>query len=101
MLFDQLLLRIDAAFCFCFCFFIMYIFSSTQILQLNSLKSFFFVDFYLHDESKGGFVAVQYALAYSAAVRAFGAIAGGPYFCAQGSASTAATACGSGLCLLA
>lgn len=43
--------------------------------------------------SSGGFMAVQFEVAYSATVQGAGIIAGGPYFCAQGSAYSATTRC--------
>jgi poly(3-hydroxybutyrate) depolymerase len=39
--------------------------------------------------SAGGFFGVQYQIAHSAKIRAAGIIAGGPYYCAQGSLLTA------------
>ena len=43
--------------------------------------------------SSGAFMAVQFQVAHSATVRGVGAIAGGPYDCAQGSLWIALTAC--------
>ena len=43
--------------------------------------------------SSGAFMAVQFEVAHSSIVKGAGAIAGGPYFCAQGSLFTAATVC--------
>jgi poly(3-hydroxybutyrate) depolymerase len=43
--------------------------------------------------SSGGFMAVQFHVAYSASVRGAGVFAGGPYYCAQGSVSTALGPC--------
>lgn len=43
--------------------------------------------------SSGAFMAVQFEVAYSRSVIGAGVIAGGPYFCAQGSVLTATTVC--------
>ncbi len=43
--------------------------------------------------SSGGFMAVQFHVAHSSLVRGVGVIAGGPYFCAQGSAAGAMLNC--------
>jgi poly(3-hydroxybutyrate) depolymerase len=43
--------------------------------------------------SSGGFMAVQFMVAHSSIVRGAGIVAGGPYWCAQGSALTATTRC--------
>ncbi len=43
--------------------------------------------------SSGAYMAVQFQVAHSASVRGVGAIAGGPYGCAQDSAWTALTTC--------
>jgi poly(3-hydroxybutyrate) depolymerase len=43
--------------------------------------------------SSGGYMAVQFHVAYSAIVRGAGVIAGGPYYCAQGSVTTALVNC--------
>jgi poly(3-hydroxybutyrate) depolymerase len=43
--------------------------------------------------SSGGYMAVQFHVAFSATVRGAGVFAGGPYFCAQGSVSTALGPC--------
>jgi poly(3-hydroxybutyrate) depolymerase len=43
--------------------------------------------------SSGAYMAVQFHVAHSAGVRGAGAIAGGPYYCAQGSLWTALTRC--------
>jgi poly(3-hydroxybutyrate) depolymerase len=43
--------------------------------------------------SSGAFMAVQFEVAFSRSVIGAGIIAGGPYFCAQGSLFTATTAC--------
>jgi hypothetical protein len=43
--------------------------------------------------SSGGFMAVQFDVAYSSIVRGAGIIAGGPYFCAHGDLTTATTIC--------
>jgi hypothetical protein len=43
--------------------------------------------------SSGGFMAVQFDVAYSSIVKGAGIIAGGPYFCAQGNVNTATTVC--------
>jgi uncharacterized protein (TIGR03382 family) len=51
--------------------------------------------------SSGGFMAVQMHVAYSSAIHGAAIFAGGPYYCAQASESTAVGACesGSGLTL--
>jgi len=43
--------------------------------------------------SAGGFMAVQFHIANSAKVKGAGVLAGGPFYCAQGSLTTAQTAC--------
>jgi len=43
--------------------------------------------------SSGAFMAVQFGVAKSAIVKGVGAVAGGPYYCAQGSMSTATGTC--------
>jgi hypothetical protein len=43
--------------------------------------------------SSGGFMAVQFEMAYSSIVTGVGIIAGGPYFCARGSLETAGRDC--------
>lgn len=43
--------------------------------------------------SSGGYMAVQFHVAYSATVRGAGVIAAGPFFCAQGSVTTALVNC--------
>ena len=43
--------------------------------------------------SSGGFMAVQFDVAYSSILRGAGIIAGGPYFCAHGNVNTATTIC--------
>ncbi|MDR3352755.1 MAG: poly(3-hydroxybutyrate) depolymerase [Zoogloeaceae bacterium] len=43
--------------------------------------------------SSGGFMAVQFHIAHSSLVRGAGVLAAGPYYCAQGNASLALSAC--------
>jgi len=43
--------------------------------------------------SAGAFMAVQFHIAYSSQVNGSGILAGGPYYCAQGSLTTATTSC--------
>ena len=43
--------------------------------------------------SSGGYMAVQFDVAFSAILRGAGIIAGGPYYCAQDSATIATTTC--------
>jgi poly(3-hydroxybutyrate) depolymerase len=43
--------------------------------------------------SSGGFMAVQFQVAYSSIVKGAGIVAAGPYFCAQNDVITAATKC--------
>ena len=43
--------------------------------------------------SSGGYMAVQFDVAFSSVLRGAGIIAGGPYYCAQGSATIATTTC--------
>jgi len=43
--------------------------------------------------SSGGYMAVQFEVAFSARIIGAGIIAGGPYYCAQGSVYTATTSC--------
>lgn len=46
--------------------------------------------------SSGGYMAVQFGVAHSAMVRGVGALAAGPYYCAEGSVALALTTCVSG-----
>lgn len=46
--------------------------------------------------SSGGFMAVQLQIAHSAIIKGAGVVAGGPYYCAQNSALTAASKCSCG-----
>src|SRR5215831_18656535 len=43
--------------------------------------------------SSGGFMAVQFEVAFSSTLRGAGVIAGGPYYCAQGNLLTATSTC--------
>jgi poly(3-hydroxybutyrate) depolymerase len=43
--------------------------------------------------SSGGFMAVQLGVAYSSIIKGVGVVAGGPYYCSQGSAIIATTKC--------
>ena len=43
--------------------------------------------------SSGGYMAVQFEVAFSSSVKGAGVIAGGPYFCAQGDVIRATTVC--------
>ena len=43
--------------------------------------------------SSGGFMAVQFQIAFSSTVKGAGIVAGGPYFCARGSQTTATGPC--------
>ncbi|UGQ46325.1 extracellular catalytic domain type 2 short-chain-length polyhydroxyalkanoate depolymerase [Massilia endophytica] len=43
--------------------------------------------------SSGGYMAVQFEVAFSASVMGAGIVAGGPYFCARGNLGTAVTVC--------
>lgn len=43
--------------------------------------------------SSGGYMAVQFGVAYSASVEGAGIVAGGPYLCARGNVNTATTVC--------
>ena len=43
--------------------------------------------------SSGGYMAVQFSVAFSALVRGVGVIAGGPYYCAQGDTGKATALC--------
>src|SRR5262252_6322909 len=43
--------------------------------------------------SAGGYMAVQFEVAYSSMLKGAGVIAGGPYYCAQGSLFTATSTC--------
>ncbi|HYD95416.1 MAG TPA: PHB depolymerase family esterase [Noviherbaspirillum sp.] len=43
--------------------------------------------------SSGGFMAVQFSVAYSSIIRGAGIVAGGPYYCAQGDTETATRRC--------
>jgi hypothetical protein len=43
--------------------------------------------------SSGGYMAVQFDVAFSSILRGAGVIAGGPYYCAQGSETTATSTC--------
>lgn len=51
--------------------------------------------------SSGGYMAVQFGVAYSASVKGAGIVAGGPYYCARSDVGTATTVCsctGFGVC---
>ncbi|WP_341676713.1 poly(3-hydroxybutyrate) depolymerase [Niveibacterium sp. SC-1] len=43
--------------------------------------------------SSGGFMAVQFQIAHASIVKGAGVVAAGPYYCAEGSVSTATTVC--------
>src|SRR5262249_56886574 len=43
--------------------------------------------------SAGGYMAVQFDIAFSSMLRGAGIIAGGPYYCAQGNLFTATSTC--------
>jgi hypothetical protein len=43
--------------------------------------------------SSGGFMAVQFSVAYSSILKGAGIVAGGPYYCARGDIATATTKC--------
>src|SRR4051794_17350482 len=43
--------------------------------------------------SSGAYMAVQFDVAFSSTLRGAGVIAGGPYFCAQGSETAATSTC--------
>ena len=43
--------------------------------------------------SSGGYMAVQFGVAFSSLIKGAGIIAGGPYFCAQGDVATATSTC--------
>jgi hypothetical protein len=43
--------------------------------------------------SSGGYMAVQFGVAFSSLIKGAGIIAGGPYFCAQGDGATATSTC--------
>lgn len=43
--------------------------------------------------SSGGYMAMQFDVAFSSILKGAGIIAGGPYYCAQGDATTATTVC--------
>ena len=43
--------------------------------------------------SSGGYMAVQFEVAFSSLVRGAGIIAGGPYYCAHGNPITATSVC--------
>ena len=51
------------------------------------------VNYTISGLSSGAFFAVQHAIAYSSEVTGVGVIAGGPYYCAKGSETTALDAC--------
>jgi len=69
--------------------------SSTTSAQIVSLPSYN-VDINqtsVSGMSSGGYMAVQFDVAFSSILRGAGVIAGGPYFCAQGSVLTATSTC--------
>jgi hypothetical protein len=43
--------------------------------------------------SSGGFMAVQFSVAYSSSLKGAGIVAGGPYYCARGDVGTATSKC--------
>jgi hypothetical protein len=43
--------------------------------------------------SSGGYMAVQFDVAYSSSLKGAGVVAGGPYYCAQGDVATATSKC--------
>ena len=63
--------------------------SSVQLASYNVDKS----EITVSGLSSGGFFAVQMHIAYSSIVKGAGVIAGGPYYCAEGSMGTALTTC--------
>ncbi|WP_229417373.1 PHA-depolymerase-like protein [Massilia sp. Root418] len=69
--------------------------------QLPGLPAMKAADVSVSGLSSGGYMAVQYGVAYSASVKGAGVIAGGPYSCSRGSVDTATSVCsctGLGLC---
>ena len=61
--------------------------------QMPALPAMHAADVSVSGLSSGGYMAVQYSVAYSASVKGAGIIAGGPYSCSRGSVGTATTIC--------
>jgi poly(3-hydroxybutyrate) depolymerase len=69
--------------------------------QLPGLPAMKAADVSVSGLSSGGYMAVQYSVAYSASLKGAGIVAGGPYSCSHGSVDTATSVCsctGLGLC---
>jgi len=69
----------------CICFIALLAFTSAYRVDPNAITT--------SGLSAGGFMAVQFQFAYSARVKGAGVLAGGHFYCAQGSHTTAQTAC--------
>lgn len=63
---------------------------SAQVLPLPAMQT---ANVSVSGLSSGGYMAVQFDVAYSASVMGAGVVAGGPYYCAQGSVAKATTIC--------
>jgi poly(3-hydroxybutyrate) depolymerase len=61
--------------------------------QMPALPAMQAADVSVSGLSSGGYMAVQYSVAYSAGVKGAGIVAGGPYSCSRGSVDTATTVC--------
>ncbi|CAN7651470.1 PHA-depolymerase-like protein [Pseudoduganella sp. LjRoot289] len=61
--------------------------------QLPALPAMKAGDVSVSGLSSGGYMAVQYSVAYSASVKGAGIVAGGPYGCSRGNVDTATTVC--------
>ena len=61
--------------------------------QLPGLPAMQAADVSVSGLSSGGYMAVQYGVAYSASVKGAGVVAGGPYSCSRGRVDTATTVC--------
>jgi poly(3-hydroxybutyrate) depolymerase len=75
-----------------FCLFLLLFFSAAQA-QIVSLPAMKAGQVSVSGLSSGAFMAVQFEVAFSSTVTGAGIIAGGPYFCSQGSVFTATTSC--------
>ncbi|WP_229215558.1 PHB depolymerase family esterase [Duganella sp. CY15W] len=72
---------------------LMLLWISTAHAQLVSLPAMRAGQVSVSGLSSGAYMAVQFEVAFSRSVIGAGIIAGGPYFCAQGSVLTATTSC--------
>jgi poly(3-hydroxybutyrate) depolymerase len=72
---------------------LLWLFFSAAQAQVESLPAMHAGQVSVSGLSSGAFMAVQFEVAFSRTVIGAGVIAGGPYFCSQGSVFTATTSC--------